>query len=131
MNTTSFLLLRLALGASLLGHGLVRLPKLAGFSQGMVGAFQKSMLPAALVTPFTYALPILEFVIGLLLVAGLFTRLSLVAAGVLMLLLILGACLIESWEALPSQFIHVAFAAVLLNFLTSNTWALDNLLGRR
>ena len=130
MNTTSFLLLRLALGASLLGHGLVRLPKLSGFSQWMVGAFQNSMLPAALVTPFSYALPVLEFVIGLLLVAGLFTRLSLVAAGVVMLLLVLGTCLIEHWEALPSQLIHVAFAAVLLNVLTSNTWALDNLLGK-
>jgi thiosulfate dehydrogenase (quinone) large subunit len=130
MNTTSFLLLRLALGASLLGHGLVRLPKLAGFSQWMVATFQKSMLPAALVTPFSYALPILEFVIGLLLVAGLFTRVSLVAAGALMLVLILGACLIENWDALPSQLIHVAFAVLLLNFLSSNTWALDLVLGK-
>lgn len=129
MNTTSFLLLRLALGASLLGHGLVRLPKLAGFSQWMVGTFQKSMLPEALVIPFSYALPILEFVLGLLLVAGLFTRVSLVGTGVVMLLLIVGACLIENWEALPSQLIHVAFAVVLLNFLSSNTWAIDKLLG--
>ncbi len=46
MINTSFLLLRVAIGTSLLGHGLVRLPKLPAFSQWMVGLFAKSMLPS-------------------------------------------------------------------------------------
>jgi thiosulfate dehydrogenase [quinone] large subunit len=45
MNTTSFLLLRLGIGISMFGHGLVRLPKLAGFSKWMVTSFEKSLLP--------------------------------------------------------------------------------------
>ncbi len=128
MTNTSFLLLRVAIGTSLLGHGLVRLPKLPAFSGWMVELFVKSMLPTFLVTPFSYLLPIAEFVIGLLLVTGLFTRQALIAGSWVMIFLISGTCLIENWEALPSQLLHVAFLAGLLHFTHNNTWALDNIL---
>ncbi|WP_126244869.1 DoxX family protein [Chitinophaga rhizosphaerae] len=128
MHTTVFLLLRLALGASMFGHGLVRLPKLRGFSQWMVASFDRSMLPKSLVVPFSYALPVAEFIIGLLLIFGLFTRPALVAGGVTMVLLILGTSLIENWEAVPSQLIHAAFFAVLLQYVQFNRWAIDPLI---
>ena len=127
MNTTSFLILRLAIGASMFGHGLVRLPKLATFSNWMVGTFQKSILPKAMVTPFSYLLPIAEFTIGLLLISGLFTKPALIGGGLVMIILIFGSCMIENWEILPSQLIHAAFFAVLLQFAANNTYALDNL----
>lgn len=127
MNTTSYVLLRLAIGASMLGHGLVRLPKLDGFSKWMVGSFEKSLLPGVLITPFSYALPVAEFVIGLLLVAGLFTRPALIAGGLVMVLLIFGTAMIENWEAIPSQLMHAAFFAVLLHYVAVNGFALDNL----
>src|ERR1700712_5260885 len=81
MNKTSFLLLRLAIGTSMFGHGLVRLPKLATFSNWMVTSFQKSFLPQALVVPFSYALPFAEFAVGFLLIVGLFTKQALVAGS--------------------------------------------------
>lgn len=127
-NTIAFLLLRLAIGASMFGHGLVRLPKLDKFSGWMVGSFKDSMLPSALVTPFSYALPIAEFLIGLLLIIGLMTRQSLVAGGIVMILLILGTTLIENWEALVSQLLHVAFFAILLSNISYNSYAIDKLL---
>src|SRR5690348_18268752 len=125
MNPITFLLLRLAIGASMFGHGLVRLPKLAGFSSWMVGSFEKSMLPLSLVRPFSYALPILEFTVGLLLITGLFTKASLIAGALIMAALIFGTTLIESWDAITSQLIHAAFFAVLLQFVQYNTFALD------
>lgn len=127
---TSFLLLRLAIGLSMFGHGLVRLPKLSGFSKWMVGNFQKSMLPESLVLPFSYALPIAEFVVGLLLLLGLFTRIALMAGGIVMLMLIFGSTMIEEWNALPSQLIHVAFFALLLNYIHLNSFAVDKLLNK-
>ena len=127
MNTTSFLLLRLASGASMFGHGLVRLPKLHGFSNWMVGTFEKSILPKAIVTPFSYLLPIAEFTIGLLLISGLFTKPALIGGGLVMIILIFGSCMIENWEILPSQLIHAAFFAVLLQFAANNTYSLDKL----
>jgi thiosulfate dehydrogenase [quinone] large subunit len=125
MNKTSFLLLRLGIATSMFGHGLVRLPKLNGFSHYIVGSFQKSFLPEVIVVPFSYALPIAEFVIGLLLLIGLFTRQALIAGTVAMILLIFGTTTIENWDAIPTQLLHIIFFAVLLQFIQSNSWALD------
>jgi thiosulfate dehydrogenase (quinone) large subunit len=127
MNSISFLLLRLAIGISFLGHGLVRFPKLQAFSNWMAGNFRQSMLPEALVIPFSYLLPFAEFTIGLLLLSGLLTKYALVAGGIVMLLLLFGTTMIENWEALPSQIIHVVLLAVLLHFLEANSFALDQL----
>ena len=125
-NKWAFLLSRLAIGLSFFGHGLVRLPKLQGFSNWMVEQFSKSMLPEILVMPFSYVFPVLEFVSGLLILIGLFTRQGLLLAGAVSLALIFGTTMIENWEALPSQLIHVAFLSVLLAYLPHNSYAVDH-----
>ena len=130
METTTYLVLRLAIAASMFGHGLVRLPKLSGFSTWMAGSFEKSIVPSFLVTPFSYALPVAELVIGLFLLLGVFTRKASIAGSFVMIALIFGACMIENWEAIPSQLIHVGFFAVLIQFVKNNTWAMDNVIGR-
>jgi thiosulfate dehydrogenase [quinone] large subunit len=130
MNTTTFLLLRLGIAISMFGHGLIRLPKLSTFSQWMVSSFEKSILPKALVIPFSYALPIAELTVGLLLLSGLFTKPALLFGSVVMLALLFGTAMIENWEAIPSQLLHLLFFAVLLQFIESNYWALDNLFGK-
>lgn len=126
----AYLLSRLAIGLSFFGHGLVRLPKLAGFSTWMLGQFSKSFLPEALVLPFSYILPFAELLAGLLILIGLFTRQGLILAGLICLALIFGSTMIENWEALPSQLIHVAFVSVLLVFLPHNSFAVDKLIKR-
>src|SRR3984957_2269771 len=123
--TKAFLLGRLGIGASSFGHGLVRLPILDKFSQGMITEFQPSIIPQALVSPFAYALPFAEGIIGLLLLLGLFTRHALVAGAIVMILLIFGTTAIEQWNNLNSQLIHLLFLAGLLPFVDEyNTWAL-------
>lgn len=131
MNELPYVLLRLVVGTSLFGHGLVRLPKLSGFSAWMVGSFEKSMLPTALVTPFSYGLPIAEFILGILVLLGLFSQLAFTAGVMLMLMLMFGTCLIENWEALPSQLIHAALLIVLLQCISSNGFSLDKLFFRK
>jgi len=131
METTSFLLLRLAVAISMFGHGLVRLPKLTIFSNWMIGSFENSMLPKFIVTPFSYILPIAEFTIGLLLLLGLFTKPALISGGFVMLVLLFGTSMIENWEAIPSQLIHVAFFALLLQFIDYNSWAVDILIKKQ
>jgi len=126
MNASSFLLLRLAVGMSFFGHGVVRMPKLEAFSGWMVKSFENSMLPEILVLPFSYFLPIAELVIGLFVLLGLFTRLSLISGAVVTIMLLFGSSMIESWDAIPSQLIHVAFFAVLLHFLPSNRYSFDH-----
>ncbi|AZI24564.1 DoxX family protein [Pedobacter sp. G11] len=124
----AYLISRLAIGLSFFGHGLVRLPKLAGFSNWMVSQFSKSLLPEFLVVPFSYILPFAEFIAGLLIIIGLFTRQGLLLAGLVSLALIFGTTMIENWEALPSQLIHVAFLSVLLAYLPHNTYAVDQII---
>ena len=128
MNIVTYLLLRLTIGMSMFGHGLVRLTKLTAFSSGMANTFSHSPLPYALVKPFSLMLPFAEFAIGCLLLAGLFTRGALIAGCVLMIMLIFGTCMIENWDALVSQLIHSFLFAVLLQFKSANLFSLDNMI---
>ncbi|MDN3587675.1 DoxX family membrane protein [Pedobacter aquatilis] len=124
----AYLISRLAIGLSFFGHGLIRLPKLEVFSKWMMEQFSKSFLPDTIVLPFSYALPILEFAAGLMILVGLWTRQGLLLAGAISLALIFGTTMIENWDALPSQLIHVAFLSVLLTYLPHNSYAVDKIL---
>ncbi len=123
----AYLLSRLAIGLSFFGHGLIRLPKLTDFSNWMMGQFSKSFLPDILVLPFSYILPFAEFVAGFLILIGLFTKQGLLIGGLLTLALIFGSTMIESWDDIPSQLIHIAFISVLLAYLPENSFAVDQL----
>ena len=128
----SFLLTRLAIGASLFGHGLVRLPKLDSFSHGMAAEFAHSILPASLVLTFGYSLPFLESMIGLLTLIGLLTKPAAVAGVIVMILLIFGSATIEKFGNIPSQLLHIIFFLGVLLFADRyDNWSLDLALGLR
>lgn len=131
MNEVAYLMLRLVVGISFFGHGLVRLPKLTAFSQWMKESFSNSILPQSLVTPFSYTLPLIELALGIFLILGLFSQKSVVAGVGVMLLLMLGTCLIENWEALPSQMIHSLILIVLYQFITANNYSLDRIIFKK
>jgi uncharacterized membrane protein YphA (DoxX/SURF4 family) len=81
------LLARLVLGGVMLVAGGLKVTK-PEVSARAVQAYQ--LLPFDLATYVGYGLPILEIVIGLLLVAGLFTRAGAAVAGVLLVAFIVG-----------------------------------------
>ncbi|MGO4710501.1 MauE/DoxX family redox-associated membrane protein [Chryseobacterium sp. 2TAF14] len=103
---TVFFFLRLPVAVSLLGHGLVRLPKLQAFTGWMVKTMEKSVIPEALIIPFGYILPFLEAMIGLCLLINFKTKYTLFSALGLMSILIFGSCSIENWSAIESQLLH-------------------------
>lgn len=129
-NTTAYLIARLSIGMSMFAHGLVRMPKLDGFSSWMVTSFKDSALPEALVRPFSYALPVLELAVGVLLLLGLFTRLSIIVGSIIMLALIFGSGMIEKWDAVFTQIVYGVIFAILYNYLESNRYSLDRVLRR-
>jgi len=81
------LALRLVVGGVWIVAGAIKLPDPAQ-SVAAVRAYQ--ILPSDLVTPVGQLLPILEVVIGLLLVLGLLTRAAAVASAVLFVVFIAG-----------------------------------------
>mgnify|MGYP001792431006 FL=1 len=81
------LIARLVLGVVLIWAGVAKVTSPA-LSARAVRAFQ--ILPYDFAGYVGYALPVLEILIGLLVVAGLFTRLSAVVGGLLMVAFIIG-----------------------------------------
>jgi thiosulfate dehydrogenase [quinone] large subunit len=126
----TYLLARLPIAVSMFGHGLDRIPKLQGFSNHLVEQFSKSMLPAPLVTPFSYILPFAELLTGVLLILGLFTRYACVLGVLIMLVLIFGSCMIEQWDNVFSQIIYGAYFALLYYFAFYNRYSFDRLVTR-
>lgn len=81
------LLARLILGMVLVWAGVAKVAK-PTLAARAVQAYQ--ILPYDFASYVGYALPVLEILVGLLLVAGLFTRASAVVGGLLMLAFIIG-----------------------------------------
>jgi len=113
---TIFFFLRLPIAVSLLGHGLVRLPKLPAFTDWLVTTMEKSVIPEFLIVPFGYVLPIAEFLIGLSLLIGFQVKYSLFAGLALMSVLIFGSSSIENWSAIESQLLHSLYLFGLVWF---------------
>jgi thiosulfate dehydrogenase [quinone] large subunit len=117
----AYLLARLTLGINFFLHGLVRLPKLPQFVSGMEQQFSESWLPGFLVIPTAYAIPLAEFILGAMLIIGLFTRKVLTASAVLMMVLIAGCCLIENWSAVGTQMVYALYIFFLIIYLEHDT----------
>ncbi|MBV8785868.1 MAG: DoxX family protein [Mycobacterium sp.] len=124
----AYLLLRVTIGTSLFGHGLVRMPKLSAFHAQMMGEFKASILPAALVSPCVYVLPFVELATGVLLVAGAFTRVAAAAGALVMIVLVFGATSIEHFNVIGEQLLHAMLLAAVVAFRSHNRYSVDNLL---
>jgi len=131
MNKFAYFILRWMVGFSMLGHGLVRLPKLPAFASHVSTTFAESILPQSLVYGYAYVIALTELIIGILLVLGLFTKQASLIGAILMISLIFGSCLIENFGVLTSQMVHGAIFALLLQFAHHDVYALDQRLFRK
>lgn len=128
MEKIVYLIIRLTLGISGLMHGVVGLLDYRLYTESLVTAFQHSFLPKDIVLAFGHALPFLEFVIGLFLIFGFFTKRIAIIGSFLMLLLLIGSTIIKDWDSYPSQFLHIAFYGLLIHFSASDYCAVDKLI---
>ena len=93
-------MLRFTLGLSILMHGLVRLPHLSAFTDDMVKLFANTILPATIVRAFGFAFALVESIVGLLVLLGLWTRAALLAGSLTMAALVFGTALRSDWNTL-------------------------------
>ena len=122
----TYLFLRLPVAISILGHGLVRLPKLSAFSGWMVSTMEKSFIPEPFIIGFSYILPFAEFLVGLWLLIGVKSKEAIFAGITVMSILIFGSCSIENWGAIEAQLLHAGYLFLLLLFLQNYAGTPDN-----
>lgn len=126
----TYLMARLPIAVSALGHGIERIPKIQVFSDHLVSQFSKSILPIKLVSLFSVTLPFIELGVGILLILGLFTRFACVMGVITMLALIFGSCLLEQWDNVLSQMLYGLYFVMLYYYAFYNRYSFDRLLGR-
>lgn len=114
MNKLDRFFISLPLAISMVGHGLIRLPKLSAFAHRVSEQFSASPLPDFLVLPFGYLLPILELLVGIFLLLMYQMRFTLYAGLLLIALLVFGSSMIENWGAISIQLVHGIYFVLLL-----------------
>lgn len=121
----AYLFLRLSIGISFLGHGIVRLPKIPAFRSWMIDLFKTSLMPEVFIYLFASILPFVELLLGILLVIGWRTREAYIIGFAVICTLIFGSCLIENWETVAFQLIYALLFFILLCYMDYNKYALD------
>ncbi|HWV74904.1 MAG TPA: DoxX family membrane protein [Pseudosphingobacterium sp.] len=121
----AYLFLRLSIGISFLGHGIVRLPKIPAFRNWMIDLFKTSLMPEVFTYLFASILPFVELLLGILLVIGWRTKEAYIIGSSVICALILGSCLIENWEAVAFQLIYALLFFILLCHMEYNKYGLD------
>ena len=131
-RTLAYTLLRLFLGVNIAMHGISRLAfDSSHFRATVEGQFAHSPLPHPLVFAFTLTLPWAEASLGLLILAGLFTRVALAGGALLMVILTFGSSLVQDWQIAGVQLIYAIAYSLLLFALRYNNWSADAWLRRR
>ena len=116
----AYTLARLPIGLSFLGHGLVRLPKLNQFVNGMQKGFEATYLPTEIVKPFAFVLPFLELLLGMAILFGFKMKNTTILGVILVCLLIFGSSFQENWSAIAIQMFYGIYLVALYLFSNYN-----------
>ena len=122
--------LRLALGMSMLIHGVDRVVAFHQFAEKTANMFADSRLPRLAVMGFVYTVPPIELTIGVLVLFGLFTRTGLLMGGLWMVVLIFGSSLIEQFDVVGIQLVYSLIFSALLYYHDANLISIDHWLRR-
>jgi thiosulfate dehydrogenase (quinone) large subunit len=125
----AYSLLRIFVGLNLMMHGVSRLMAGAGqFAAKLDTQFSHTMLPAWSIHVFGLVLPPIEALLGFLLLIGLRTRVTLIAAMIWLAILTFGSSLIQDWAAAGTQLVYALAFALLLFLRRFNALSVDSLL---
>lgn len=116
----AYTLARLPIGLSFLGHGLVRLPKLNQFVNGMQKGFEATYLPTEIVKPFAFVLPFLELLLGMAILIGFKMKKTAILGVILVCLLIFGSSFQQNWSAIAIQMFYGIYLVALYLFSNYN-----------
>jgi len=130
-KSLAYALLRIALGVNFAGHGLIRIHNgAAAFAQTTAEHLAKSPLPSNVIYAFSYAIPFIEAILGLTLILGVFTSVSLIVGALFMMVLTIGVAANQQWELASQQLLYSVVFFVLLFLHEHNQFSLDTALRR-
>ncbi len=121
----AYFFLRLIFGINFFNHGFTRLGDLPGFAQSMADLFQNTFAPSWLVWAIGFCVPIVELIIGILMIVGWQTQPALMTGFGLMAILMYGVTLLQNWDTASSQLIYCLVFFVLIAFNNYNLISLD------
>ncbi len=122
----AYLFLRVLLGINISVHGTSRIYSgVAGFAAELVSQFAKTPLPSGMVYLFGVTLPFAESIVGLLILIGLWSRLTYCAGFFLIIALTFGSTLRQDWTAAGWQLLYAFAYATLLAFREYNAYSVD------
>ena len=125
----AYVILRFIIGLNIAIHGYVQMSDMPAFFAQEVPGFENTSLPLGLVEAFLWLLPPVEFVIGLLTIAGLFTRQALAIGGVMIASLTFGQG-IQGPQTFATLAGHLTYGMVYFFLLFArryNTLSLDTI----
>ncbi len=129
----AYVVFRVSLGINVLMHGAGRIfgPGVEAFASKTASLFAGTPLPPWLVHAFLMVLPFAEFILGVLIVTGLFTQWALTLGSLLITALIFGTALRSDWPTVGIQMIYSITYYLLLLQRADNGCSLDALFGRK
>lgn len=83
---------------------------------------RESFLPKWLIASYGYALPYFELLLGVLLLLGIARNKVLLAAGLLLITLLIGAIQMKDYSVVYENFFYIFICAVLLFFHNYDKW---------
>ena len=127
----AYALLRIALGVNFCGHGFFRIASgIGAFAHATADHMVKSPLPHGFVLGFGYAIPVIEALLGLGLLFGALTRITLICGTLFMMALTIGVTSNQQWDVAGQQLLYSLVFFVLLFLVENNALTLDNLRAR-
>lgn len=123
------LLARLYLGGIFLlaGGGKIFGDGVSNFAAYISQQFQGTILPELFLTAISYTLPYVEFLLGILLVAGLLRKFSFTVAGLVFLALSQGQFILGEYATAAHNGVYFLVAIIALLLVRKPTLAVDTL----
>ena len=124
-----YTILRVSFGANIMLHGVSRVVMgHAAFLAYLTHYFEKaSYVPVGMLSLFATVQPWVELILGLMLMVGLATRFSLIAGGLVILVLVIGTNLAQDWLVSGLQLIYAFLYYYLLAHIDQNLYSIDGM----
>ncbi|ACK70807.1 DoxX family protein [Gloeothece citriformis PCC 7424] len=127
----AYTLLRIILGINFFNHGFTRIGNIPAFVNSMAEMFQDTFLPLFLVRFTSFFVPIIELIVGFLVIFGLATQVALITGFALMAILMYGVTLLQNWDTATSQLVYCLVFFILVAGNGFNILSVDWFIQRR